>query len=53
VTGGGLTLGLSRRVAALTVQPFVRGQTGRLRFQRATDASFTGGTAGLTILTRF
>jgi hypothetical protein len=53
VTGGGLTLGLSRRVAALTVQPFVRGQAGRLRFQRATDASFTGGTAGLTILTRF
>ena len=53
VTGGGLTLGLSRRAGALTVQPFVRGQAGRLRFQRAADATFTGGTAGLTILTRF
>jgi hypothetical protein len=53
VAGGGLTFGLSQRVGILTVQPFVRGQAGRLRFQRAADASFTGGTAGLTILTRF
>jgi hypothetical protein len=53
VTAGGLTLGLSRRAGVLTVQPFVRGQLGQLRFQRLDSRTFTGGTAGLTILTRF
>jgi hypothetical protein len=53
VTGGALTLGLSRAVGAVTVQPFVRGQAGRLTFTRAESASYTGGAAGLTILTRF
>ena len=53
VAGGALTLGLSQTFGHVTVQPFVRGQAGQLRFTRADGASYTGGAAGLTILTRF
>ncbi|MGZ8413433.1 MAG: hypothetical protein ACXW05_11930 [Gemmatirosa sp.] len=53
VTGGALTLGLSRVAGPVTVQPFVRGQAGRLTFTRADGVSYSGGAAGLTILTRF
>lgn len=52
-TGGALTLGLSRVMGPVTAQPFVRGQAGRLKFTRADGVSYTGGIAGLTILTRF
>ena len=53
VAGGALTLGVSQTLGHVTVQPFVRGQAGQLRFTRADGASYTGGAAGLTILTRF
>lgn len=52
-TGGALMLGLSRVMGPVTAQPFVRGQAGRLTFARADGVSYTGGIAGLTILTRF
>jgi hypothetical protein len=53
VAGGALTLGLSRAAGPVTVQPFARAQAGQLRFARLASASYTGASAGLTILTRF
>jgi hypothetical protein len=53
VAGGALTLGLSRALGRVTVQPFARGQAGQLRFTRLPSASYVGAAGGLTILTRF
>ncbi|MDF1504479.1 hypothetical protein [Roseisolibacter sp. H3M3-2] len=53
VSGGALTLGLSRAFGPVTVQPFARGQLGQLRFTRLPSTSYVGAAGGLTILTRF
>ena len=53
VVAGSMTLGVSQRLGRLTLQPFVRGQLGTLRSARAGDTPFSGGTAGVTLLTRF
>lgn len=55
-TTGSLTGGLSRRLGALTAQPFARAQIGRVRGRgadRGAVATMRGAAAGLTLLTRF
>jgi hypothetical protein len=55
-TAGALTAGVSRRLGALTAQPFARAQVGRVRGRgpdRGTSAPVRGAAAGLTLLTRF
>jgi hypothetical protein len=55
-TAGAVTAGLSRRLGALTAQPFGRAQLGRVRGRgpdRGPGATLRGAAAGLTILTRF
>jgi hypothetical protein len=56
-TGAGVTMGLAHRVGAVTVQPFVRGQLGRVQSMTVSrpdgSASYAGGSVGLTILSRF
>lgn len=57
VTSGTLTLGVSRRVGMLSLQPFARGTMGSVNARGSArdrqQASFTGLTGGLVIITRF
>jgi len=50
---GGVTAALSHHFGALTVQPFARGQLGRVRATRDAATPLIGGAVGLTALTRF
>ena len=55
-TAGALTAGESQRDGRLVAQPYVRGQIGSVvgrGLDLTHDATFRGGAAGLTLLTRF
>jgi len=52
-TSGGITVGVPHRTGNLTIQPFARAQIGRVRTSDAVASAMTGGTVGLTILSRF
>ncbi len=55
VTSGGATLGLVARVGNMSLQPYVRAQAGSLsvRDSAAPSTSFTGGSVGFLVVTRF
>lgn len=56
VVSGGATLGLVHRAGSLSLQPYVRAQAGSLRSRvsgTVPSTSFTGGSVGLVIVTRF
>jgi hypothetical protein len=51
--GGRLTAGLARRMGGLTLQPYARFELGRVGAADDARATFTGGTVGLSLLSRF
>lgn len=57
VTSGSLTLGFSQRIGKLSLQPFARGTLGNVNARGTArdrqQASFTGLTGGLVLITRF
>jgi hypothetical protein len=50
---GGVTVALAQRIGQLTLQPYARAQGGRLTVRQGASTSMTGGSIGVTLLSRF
>lgn len=52
-TAGTVTVGVRRSLGALTLQPYVRGQLGRIVVRDGATRSMAGGAVGFSMLSRF